>query len=60
MFYLKPPRYISTYMRPPLSRVFRWCLAISIAFGYGCCARSSPAAAKWCAEDAGLEGAPHP
>ena len=53
-------RGFSAYMRPPLSRVFRWCLAISIAFGYGCCARSSPAAAKRCAEDAGLEGAPHP
>jgi len=31
MFNLTPPRHISTYMRPPLSRVFRWCLAISIA-----------------------------
>ena len=30
------------------------------SLGYGCCARSSPAAAKRCAEDAGLEGALHP
>src|SRR5512133_1425089 len=26
-----PLRKWSAYMRPPLSRVFRWCLAISIA-----------------------------
>jgi hypothetical protein len=50
----KLPRPSSTYMRPPMSRIFRWCLAISIAFGYGCGARSSPAAAKRCAEGAGL------
>jgi len=35
MFYLTPPRHISTYMRAPLSRVFRWRLAILIASGYG-------------------------
>jgi hypothetical protein len=35
MFYLTPPRHISTYMRTPLSRVFRWRLAILMASGYG-------------------------
>jgi hypothetical protein len=59
MFYLKPPRHISTYMSAPLSR------GISVTFSdldrllvTDLGARSSPAAAKRCAKGAGLEGAP--
>src|SRR4029077_13857725 len=59
MFYLTPPRHISTYMRARLSR------GISVAFSdldsllvTDLGARSSPAAAKRCAKGAGLEGAP--
>jgi hypothetical protein len=55
----KLPRPSSTYMRPPLSRgVFRWCLAILIAFGYGCGRAVKPRSRERCAEGAGLEGAP--
>ena len=55
---LQPPRHISTYMRAALSRgiyfggVSRMLLVTDLG------ARSSPAAAKRCAEGAGLEGAP--
>ena len=51
---------LDLYEAAVVNGVFRWCLAILIAFGYGCGARSSPAAAKRCVEGAGLEGAPHP
>ncbi len=56
---LTSPRHISTYMKARLccQGVFRRCLAILIALSSDRRERSSPAAAKRCAEGVGLEGA---